>query len=83
MLRYSIIALLTAIIGILSQSHAQADRIHVKHNQQTLVSTVTVKAAKGRVAWADVARGISRAQGYDDDAVRNAMPRCSLNLNGW
>lgn len=85
--RITMAAVLIAAIGLFSaqiacgQSHRAA--IEINHDRDTFISTVRVEATGGRVAWADVLRGVSRAQGYDDRALNGTLPDWSVKLDGF
>ncbi len=65
--RITAAAVVLAVIGLFSaqiasgQSHGEA--IQINHDRNSFVSTVRVAATGGRVAWADVLRGVSRRKG--------------------
>lgn len=62
--------------------HVGRDSIRVAHDHQSFVSTVTVPAKNGRIVWADVLRGLSRVQGYDDRTLGRRLPSWSSRANG-
>jgi pimeloyl-ACP methyl ester carboxylesterase len=58
-------------------------RIHV--DQERGRDRVIVKAEGNFIAWADVARGLARAQGYDDSALEDVLPdgRFDVTSKQW
>ena len=55
--------------------------IRVEHDADNLTTTISIPAPGGRVAWADVARGLARARGYDDPALEGILPKDSIDLS--
>lgn len=58
------------------------ERIRVERDSKTFVTTITIPAKQGAVAWADVLRGLARARGFDDNALAGLMPDTKFSLNG-
>ena len=58
------------------------ERIAVSRDDTQFFSRVTLTAKNGRVAWADVLRGVARARGYDDRCLEGTLPCGSMKLNG-
>ena len=56
------------------------DGIRVEYDQETFRTTIRVALDQGRVSWSDVARGLARAQGYDDEALEDILPKGQLDL---
>ena len=59
---------------------AAVERICVKHDADTFITRISIRATGGRVAWADVARGLARARGYDDMALEGVLPQGSFDV---
>jgi hypothetical protein len=49
---------------------AAHDRIRVEHDAEAFRTTISIQAEDGRVAWADILRGLARARGNDDEALQ-------------
>jgi pimeloyl-ACP methyl ester carboxylesterase len=57
-----------------------ADRIQVERDDETLRTTIRIALDGGRVSWSDVARGLARARGFDDDVLAGVLPPGQLDL---
>src|SRR5262249_53441093 len=58
-----------------------AKSIVIVHDTDTLSTQITLEARKGRVAWADILVGLSRAKGFDDSAFADLMPSVPFRLD--
>ena len=56
--------------------------IRVRHDEKKFTTKVHVRATDGRVAWADVLRGLARARGFDGEALAGVLPEGSFNISG-
>ena len=56
--------------------------IRVDRDSKTFVTTITIRATRGEVAWSDVLGGLARARGFDDNALTGLMPDTKFSLNG-
>ncbi len=66
--------------GAPAKSQPAATGIRVEHDAENLMTTISIPAPGGRVAWADVARGLARARGYNDAALESILPKGKLDL---
>lgn len=55
-------------------------RISIQREPDLSLTSITIQAQEGRVAWSDVLRGLARAKGFDDDALDGLLPRSSVKL---
>ena len=56
--------------------------IQIEHDTEAFVTTIRIRAEQGRVAWADVLRGLARARGYDDSALEGVLPGGKFKVTG-
>jgi hypothetical protein len=61
---------------------ASGTRICVEHDLERTRAKITIEAEGNRVAWADVARALARAQRYDDSALEGVLPKGSFDISG-
>ncbi|HUT13294.1 MAG TPA: alpha/beta fold hydrolase [Thermoguttaceae bacterium] len=67
--------------GQIDVENSQTD-IRVRHDDDAFITTISIPAADGRVAWADVLRGLARARGFDDSALLGVLPQGRIELGG-
>jgi hypothetical protein len=66
----------------LAGEHSSGERIRVEHDAEAFVTTISIRAEDGRVAWSDVLRGLARARGNDDEALEGIGPRGRFEITG-
>ncbi len=54
--------------------------VRVERDPESFTTSISIEATEGRVAWADVARGLARARGYDDSAIEDVLPGGSFDI---
>jgi pimeloyl-ACP methyl ester carboxylesterase len=67
-------------VSLLGQDEPESDRFNVTVDAETGISTITLPAENGQVAWSDVIRALARS-GRLDDAVLLALPSGQLDLS--
>lgn len=65
-----------------TSADSRVAQIEVEYDPVAFVSTIRVRAEDGRVAWADVLRGLAKARGHDDSALEGNLPDGRLNVTG-
>ena len=85
MMRVSILSVtLLAVIAVAGASvaarPASDSTIRVEHDKEAFVTRITIRATHGRIAWADVIRGLARARGHDDTALQGVLPEGRFQL---
>ena len=66
--------------GDRTDAEAAVEQIAVRHDADTFVTRISIPSTDGQVAWADVARALARARGFDDTALEGALPRGSFDV---
>lgn len=59
---------------------ADASRIAVEQDPDTLTTRVLIEAKDGKISWADLWAGLAKAKGYDADALADVPRRKSFDL---
>lgn len=61
------------------------DQVRVERDPESLVTTISIRAEQGEVAWSDVLRGLARARGNDDTALQGLgrSRRFQITGNRW
>jgi len=62
--------------------HDSQTEIHIRHDDEAFITTISIPTTEGRVAWADVVRGLARARGFDDSALQAVLPQGGFELGG-
>ena len=69
-------------IGCLPAFAGEKSPITVDHDHELFRCSITIRSAEGRVAWAQVLRGMARAKGFDDAALDGVLPGGTFSITG-
>ena len=80
-----VVALLTLVVGCCLLSvvaRGESDvAIRVVHDRKTFVTTINVPSRDGLISWTDILRGVSRARGFDDRALKDLGSRAAFPID--
>ena len=76
----SAILLLILFVGL--PAAAGTDGIDVTRDPETGDVTIGIDAPGGIATWESIARGLSRARGYDDGALEGVLPEGGVRVDG-
>ncbi|MCH7729723.1 MAG: hypothetical protein IH991_25115 [Planctomycetes bacterium] len=78
----TIAVLLFSSVAVSTEIRGNAAKIIITHDEENFRSKITIKASRSHVSWGDVLRGIARARGFDDDALKGVVPDKSFKISG-
>lgn len=73
-------ALFVLLVSGIANFVPARDGIRVEHDAESLTKRIEIASRNGRVAWSDALRGISRARGFDDEALDGVLPEGTFRL---